>query len=146
MTDHFCKLALKCETLCGSLRSLAQMTSFFMQNSHSKKLTGYSLKRAHGIGSFQINLVLSPWRSNTTRKTSLLIGKFKQCLLLQITTKLLQISSALLITNYDSFFITNYDKVVTNCDRYYKLRQNIRDLALAKIHFIYAFIIDYNNI
>ena len=50
--------------------------------------------------------------------------KFKQYFLLQITTKLLQISSALLVTNYDSvltnhgsFFITNYDKVLANCDR-----------------------------
>ena len=54
--------------------------------------------------------------------------KLKQYFLLQITTKLLQISSALLVTNYDSvltnhgsFFITNiYDKVLANCDRYYK--------------------------
>ena len=28
------------------------------------------------------------------------------------------------ITNCDSFFITNWDKIITNCDSYYKLRQN----------------------
>ena len=40
--------------------------------------------------------------------------------------KLLKNTPALLFTNYDSvsFFITNYDKVLTNCDRHYKLRQN----------------------
>ena len=45
--------------------------------------------------------------------------------------------SALLIINYDKvllqittpFFITNYDKVLTNCDRYYKLRQNYYKLG-----------------
>ena len=55
----------------------------------------------------------------------------------------LQITSALLITNYDSFFITNYDKVLTNCDRYYKSRQNnyklwhhykLRQLLIAGLH------------
>jgi len=58
--------------------------------------------------------------------------KFKQCFLVQITRKLLQITSALLITNYDkvllqittAVFITNYDEVFTNCDTYSKLRQN----------------------
>lgn len=54
--------------------------------------------------------------------------------LLQITTKLLRITTTLLITNYDEVFITNYDSfcIITNCDniitnydRYYKLRQNI---------------------
>ena len=31
----------------------------------------------------------------------------------------------LLVTNYDSFFFFfNYDKVLTNCYRYYKLRRN----------------------
>ena len=46
--------------------------------------------------------------------------------------KLLQITSALLITNYDkvllqittAFFITNYDEVLSTCDTYSKLRQN----------------------
>ena len=33
------------------------------------------------------------------------------------------------ITNYDTFFITNYDNVLTNCDRYYKLRQNYYKLG-----------------
>ena len=59
------------------------------------------------------------------------------------TTKLLQITSALLITNYHSFFITNYDKVLTNWDRDYKSRQNyynlrhhykLRQLLIAELH------------
>ena len=63
---------------------------------------------------------------------------------LQITVKLLQITTAFLITNYDEELlqittafllqittkflqiatgIANYDKSITNYDRYYKLRQ-----------------------
>ena len=56
--------------------------------------------------SFQINLVLSPWRSKTTQKTSLLIEKDKQCLLLQITT------------------------AIANYDNYYKLQQDNKNLSL----------------
>ena len=36
---------------------------------------------------------------------------------------------ALLITNYDRFFITNYDEVLTNCDRYYKLRNKLLQIT-----------------
>lgn len=55
----------------------------------------------------------------------------KECLLLQFTIKLLQIASALLITNYGSFFITNYDKVLPNCDRYYKLSNKLLEFMKA---------------
>ena len=58
--------------------------------------------------SFQINLVLSPWRSKTTRKRILLIEKYEECLYYyksrQSYCKLRQ-----------SF---------TNCDSYYKFPQN----------------------
>ena len=34
------------------------------------------------------------------------------------------------VTNYDSFFIKNYDKVLTNCDRYFKLRQLLQTTTI----------------
>ena len=44
MTDHFCKLALKFETLCRSLRSLAQITLVFHEKFSFRKVNGLPLK------------------------------------------------------------------------------------------------------
>ena len=76
-----------------------------MKNFHFESERAAPKKQAEIIASFQINLVLSPWWSKTTRKTKLLIEKYKQCLLQQITTKLLQITSALLIIKYDKVLL-----------------------------------------
>ena len=63
--------------------------------------------------SSQINLVLSLDDQKPLEKQAF---SWKSC------DKLRQLLQ--LITNYDSFFITNYDKLLANCDRYFKLRQN----------------------
>ena len=47
------------------------------------------------------------------------------------TSGLPVIAPALLITNYDSFFITNYDKVLPNCDRYNKLSTKLLEFMKA---------------
>ena len=58
--------------------------------------------------SSQINLVLSLDDQKPLEK--------------QAFSKLCQLFQ--LIANYDSFFMTNYGKLLANCDRYYKVRQN----------------------
>ena len=82
---------------------------FFVQNFNFKKLTLF-LKKTEIIASFQINLVLSPRRSKTTRKTILSIEKCKQCLYYY---KLRQIC-----LNYDCSF---FSLQITT--KFYKLRQ-----------------------
>ena len=93
--------------------------SFFVQNFYFKKLT-LILKKTEIITSFQINLVLSPWRSKTTRKRILLIEKYEECLYYyksrQSYCKLRQSFTncdsyyKFPQTNYKLFSITNYDK------------------------------------
>ena len=93
-----------------SLRSLAQITliRFFNAKFLFQKVNRF-LKEERG---FFINLVLFPWRSETTQKTSLWIEKYQKCLLLQIAKKLSQItfSFALIL------------QITTNCC--YKLGQS----------------------
>ena len=113
ITDHFCKLALKFCTSVSS-RSLAQITLVF-----------------HAKFSFQNELkLLCPFRSTLYCPLDDQRPLKKQDLsLLQITKKFIRnYVSFAFITNCDSFFITKYDKVLTNCDRYYRLRQNYYEL------------------
>ena len=86
-----------------------------------------------------INLVLSPRRSETTRKTSLWIEKYQKCLLFQIAKKLSQItfSFALIFqittkrcykSGLSSYtlgqVVLQITTAIKNYENYYKLRQN----------------------
>ena len=88
---------------------------------------------------FFINLVLFPWRSETTQKTSLWIEKYQKCLLFQIAKKLSQItfSFALILQittkccyklGQSSYtleqVVLQITTAIKNYENYYKLRQN----------------------
>ena len=108
--------------------------SFFMQTYYFKYVA--PKKEPKSLCLFRSTFYCPLDDQKPLEKTSLLIEKCKQCLLLQITIKLLQITSAFLITNYEKSVvtnydilkiatgITNYDKIIINYQSYYKLRQN----------------------
>jgi len=84
------------------------------------------------IVSFLTNLLLSPWRSKTTGKTSLPfdwigINKLRQLFLLQITTKFLQLRQVVQITTkllQIRTAISNYDKRISSKYSFKKLQFN----------------------
>ena len=88
---------------------------------------------------FFVNLVLFPWRSETTRKTSLCVEKYQKCFLFQIAKTLSQItfSFALILqittkccyklgqSSYTLGQVVLQIKTATkNYENYYKLQQN----------------------
>ena len=95
--------------------------SFFMQTYYFKYVS--PKKEPKSLCLFRSTFYCPLDDQKPLEKTSLLIEKCKQCLLLQITIKLLHITSAFLITNYEKSCCYKL-RHLKNGDRYYKLRQN----------------------
>ena len=138
MTDHFCKLALKFETLCRSLRSLALITLVFHEKFSFRKVNGLPLKnKLKSLHPFRSTLYCPLDDQRPLEKQGFWSKRINNVYIITNHDKVITncVSFAYyklrqsVITNYDSFFIINYDKVLTNCDRSNKLRQKYYKLG-----------------